>query len=114
MTNIIDLSEARKQKKEKDHQDSLKKLPVHLIEYFKLRQIQVEEIEKMLKTVDDFEKNHLTFSKNKHLTGPEIDFYLSNKSAIEYAKETIRISDFSIKQTYPEVELPQDAYSPKY
>jgi len=106
MTEIVDLSEFRKQKQENARQESLKNLPASYVEYLQAREVQVFHMKKLMDSINLFEKEVLTFSKNQKLTGPTIDNYLLNKASIAYATEVLHATDAKIKEFYPFAELP--------
>jgi hypothetical protein len=106
MTEIVDLSEARKQKQEKVKQEALKNLPYSYVEYVRVREVQLVHMKKLSEIVDRFEQEVLTFSKNRKLSGPTIDEYLLNKASLEYATEVLRVTDAKIKEHFPFADLP--------
>ena len=106
MTEIIDLSEARKQKQEKEKQEALKNLPQTYVEYVKVRGVQLLHMKKLSESIDRFEQEVLTFSKNRKISGPSIDEYLLNKASVAYATEVLRVTDAKIKEHFPFADLP--------
>jgi len=105
MNDIIDLAQAREQKKEKERQASLKNLPPQYVEYVQSREIQIASMKKLTAEIEYFEKEILTFSKNRKLSGPVIDHYLLNKVTLDYALESLRVSDAKVKEFYPFADL---------
>ena len=106
MTEIVDLSEARKQKQEKIKQDALKNLPYSYVEYMRVREVQLAHMKKLTEVINTFEEQVLTFSKNRKLSGPTIDEYLLNKASVEYATEVLRVTDAKVKEHFPFADLP--------
>jgi len=104
-TQIIDLSEARKQKKEKEYQEQQKKIPQDVADYIALRNTQISHLENLARDIIEFQKNKLTFSKKSKLIGPEIDNYLDMLAILNIGKENIKYNDRRVQELYPNIEL---------